>query len=62
MNCYVINVETTNSMGDTFKLDGKYHPCERGVVYVIAKDAVEAANMIPNAISICRVGPAFSIG
>lgn len=59
MHCYEIHVETTNSTHQSFKTGGKYHDCQNGIVYVLAKDALDAAKKIPEAKIVKYMGRAF---
>jgi hypothetical protein len=54
--CYAIKVPTTNGVKDTFNMSGQYFDCEHGVVYVMADSIETAANEVPTAIAIERVG------
>jgi hypothetical protein len=60
MHCYKVTVAVTNGSRRMFKTRGTYADCEDGVVYVLAKDAADAAAMIPEAQGIFRVGVAFA--
>jgi|GEM_PF-5827375 len=62
MLCFEIEVDTTNSMNDTFNTGGKYYPCSYGKVYVFAANVAEAAKMIPEATCLKVIGHAFSNG
>lgn len=62
MFCFEVEVDTTNSMNDTFKTGGKYHPCTHGKVYVFAPNVAEAAKMIPEATYLKVIGRAFMNG
>ena len=62
MLCFEVEVDTTNSMNDTFKTGGKYHRCSHGIVYVIAANVAEAAKLIPEATRLKLLGPAFTNG
>lgn len=55
-HCYAVKVNTTNSCKDTFSMSGQYFDCEQGIVYVMADSIEGAANEVPNAIAIERVG------
>jgi hypothetical protein len=55
--CFKVKVPTTNGLGDTFNIDGKYYGCDpHGVIYVAADDIAGAARQIPIALSIEDVG------
>ena len=58
--CWKLNVETTNAMRDCFVKDGCYHPCIDGTVYVMARTAKEACELIGPAVNeINRIGVGF---
>lgn len=54
--CFRITVATTNPSKDTFSIDGTYHDCRHGEVFVFAETIAEAAKLIPCAQAIDLVG------
>lgn len=63
MRCYRAKMKTTNVMEDTAMLDdGSYITVDRGYVYIIADNALHAAQQTPNAVEIVDVGPAMEVG
>lgn len=59
MLCFAVKVPTTNSTNDCFELDGTYHPCIEGIVYVFAETIGGAAKQLPIAECITLLGPAL---
>ena len=58
--CWKLNVETTNAMRDCFVKDGCYHPYIDGEVFVMAKTAKEACELIgAEVIAVDRMGVGF---
>jgi hypothetical protein len=67
MNCYRVDLPTTNGLRNTANIGGheigeaKYVELEDGSLYVIAEDACDVASVFPMAISIVRVGIGFDL-
>ena len=60
MLCFRVTVPTTNPSKDTFSIDGAYHTCQRGEVFVFAESIADAAKMLPMAEAIDVIGFGYS--
>lgn len=54
--CYKITLKTTNLLGSLAVCDGRHIAVEDGVVYVLARNPLEAATLCPEAVMIERIG------
>ena len=54
--CYKVTLKSANLLGTSAVCDGRHITVEDGVVYVLAKNALEAAALCPEAVSIERIG------
>lgn len=60
--CFKVTCQTTHAVGATIKVgDSTYIDCERGVVYMVAKSAVEVLEAFKHAplLGIERIGVAY---
>ncbi len=59
MLCFEVEVRTTNSAKNAFRVGDTYHACEHGKVFVFAKNFAEVGRQIPEATVVRVVGVAF---
>jgi len=56
MNCYLVELKTTNALKSTAEVDGDYIDVQDGHIYCLAKNLEEVAEYFPEALFVKKVG------